>query len=63
MNTQTCESCGSDEETVWRVRRVYVTPPDPIFPDITETRETVLDEIEQWCFACLASYPHEPVED
>ena len=54
-----CDSCGSSEDTVWAVHRVYVTPPDWD----TEGREDRQPEVEHWCFACLASYPHEPVED
>ena len=56
--TSTCESCGSPEARLAAVHRVYVTPPDWD----TEGREDVLSEIETWCVACLASYPHEPVD-
>jgi hypothetical protein len=57
--TITCDSCGSTETTVWAVHRLYVTPADWD----TEGREQVDPEVERWCFACLASYPHEPVAD
>jgi hypothetical protein len=57
--TGTCESCGRDDEVLYAVHRIYVTP---------ETWDTPgshrrLDEIEQWCFACCTHYPHERVED
>ena len=50
-----CESCGSEEAQVWAVHRVYVTPADWD----TEGREDVQADVERWCYACLASYPHE----
>lgn len=59
MSNPTCDSCGSVETVVWAVRRVYVTPADWD----TEGREVVDPQVERWCFACLASYPHEPVPD
>lgn len=61
MSEQTCESCASTEQVLWAVHRIYVTPPDPGFEDITETREITLPEVEHWCLACCASYPHEQV--
>ena len=54
-----CDSCGSDEPEVWAVHRVYVTPADWD----TEGREDVQPDVERWCYACLASYPHELVDD
>lgn len=56
--TSTCESCGSVEPTVYRVHRMYVTPADWD----TEGREVVLDDVEQWCFACCTHYPHRPAD-
>ena len=50
-----CESCGGEEPEVWAVHRVYVTPADWD----TEGREDVQADVERWCYACLASYPHE----
>ena len=40
------------------MHRVYVTPEAWDTPGVGEG----LDEVEQWCFACLSHYPHEPVE-
>jgi hypothetical protein len=55
--TVTCESCGSEETEVFAVHRVYVTPADWD----TVGREDVQPDVERWCYACLASYPHEMV--
>ncbi len=57
--TYTCQSCGSTEVVLWAVRRVYVTVADWD----TAENEQLDPEVERWCFACLASYPHEPVGD
>ena len=54
----TCESCGSVELVVWAVHRIYVTPAEQGFEDLTETRERVMPEVEHWCLPCCASYPH-----
>ena len=55
----TCDSCGSVEPRVHAVHRLYVTPADWD----TEGREELVPEVERWCVACLASYPHELVDD
>jgi hypothetical protein len=54
----TCDSCGFDADELWAVHRVYVTPEAWDTPG----SEKVLDDVEQWCFACLSHYPHQPVE-
>jgi hypothetical protein len=54
-----CESCGSEEPQVYAVHRIYVTPADWD----TVGREDVQPEVERWCYACLASYPHEMVAE
>jgi formylglycine-generating enzyme required for sulfatase activity len=56
--TATCDSCGRDDEDVFAVHRVYVTPAT------WETAGSVrrLDTVEQWCFACRAHYPHESAD-
>ena len=41
------------------VHRVYVTPAERGFEDLTEPRIQVVDEVERWCFPCRASYPHQ----
>jgi hypothetical protein len=50
-----CESCGREDEQVRAVRRVYLTPGSWD----TEARTEVAPEVERWCGACLANYPHE----
>jgi hypothetical protein len=56
-----CDSCGRDEPVadVVAVHRVYVTPAERGFEDLTEPRIQVVDEVEGWCFPCRASYPHQ----
>jgi hypothetical protein len=54
-----CESCGAADDVVFAVHRVYVTPADW---DV-EGREEIRPEVERWCYACLASYPHEMVAE
>ena len=54
---RTCDSCGFDADELWAVHRVYVTPQAWDTPG----SEKVLDDVEQWCFACLSHYPHQPV--
>lgn len=49
-----CESCGVEGELLVAVRRKYLAAPDG------SSAERVLDDVEQWCVACLTSYPHEP---
>jgi hypothetical protein len=51
----TCASCGRHDEDTTAIYRVYVTPEAWDTPG----RVTRLDEVEQWCFACRSSYPHE----
>ena len=59
--TARCDSCGRDEPAadVVAVHRVYVTPPERGFEDLTEARIQVDDDLEHWCFPCRASYPHQ----
>ena len=52
----TCTSCGAETNQLQPVRRKYVVAADWD----QEASERVLDEVEQWCFACLTHYPHEP---
>ena len=55
----TCESCGADESRLFAVQRRYV------MPESWESQgsDRVLDEVEQWCFACCSHYPHVPAEE
>lgn len=52
-----CDSCGSEDEDVTAVRRVYVVPEAWDEPG----RMDVQDEVERWCFPCRTHYPHEEV--
>lgn len=54
MQMGTCTSCGSVEEVV-TVRRVYVTPE----AWDSEYKATPASEVETWCYACRAHYPHQ----
>jgi hypothetical protein len=42
-----CDNCGSDDEELDPVRRVYVLP-----------EPKTLDEVEWWCVSCQTQYPH-----
>jgi hypothetical protein len=52
----TCESCGAEDHQLQSVHRKYVTPTGCD----REPSERVLPDVEQWCFACVTQYPHEP---
>ena len=56
--TVTCDSCGADEDVLYAVHRMYVTPADWD----TDGREVTLDDVERWCFSCCTHYPHRPVD-
>ena len=56
-----CDSCGRTEIVLWAVHRIYITPAEQGFEDLTETRSRTLPEVEHWCLACCASYPHERI--
>jgi len=53
----TCDSCGSPDDDLVAVHRVYVTPA----AWDTEEKVEVVDEVEQWCFPCRSHYPHQPL--
>jgi hypothetical protein len=61
MTAARCDSCGRDEEglDLLTVHRVYVTPEAWDTPGKVE----VLDDVEQWCFACRSHYPHQEIEE
>jgi hypothetical protein len=56
--TPTCDSCGAPDDTLYAVRRRYVTPAAWDTP----ARDITLDEVERWCFSCCTHYPHEPAD-
>lgn len=49
-----CHSCGSTDEDVIAVHRMYVVPEDWD----TKPEQSVQDDIEMWCFSCRTHYPH-----
>ncbi len=53
-----CDSCGSDDDALVRVRRIYVDPA-AAGPDA----ERVVDEDEWWCLPCRTHYPHQVQPD
>lgn len=53
-----CDNCGAVGGALEPVRRVYLDL-DPGDADIFLAR-LVMPEIERWCPACRASYPHQP---
>jgi len=56
--TGVCESCGSADEVLVRVRRFYVTP------EAWDTPGSVKEgDEESWCFACRSHYPHQVLDD
>jgi len=54
---QACASCGASEASLTPVHRIYVEH-DVSAPEPTVTE---LEEIELWCAACTANYPHRPL--
>ena len=56
--SESCESCGSEEDVLHAVRRRYVVPQSWD----NEGSDRTLDEIEHWCYACCTHYPHVPAE-
>jgi hypothetical protein len=54
-----CHSCGDDAVAVVKLHRIYFTPE----AWDQEEKVEVLEEIEQWCFPCRTSYPHQLLED
>jgi len=53
--TGTCESCGSIDEPLLLVQRLYVTPEAWDSPG-----EVRLAGEEWWCIVCRSHYPHQP---
>jgi hypothetical protein len=53
----TCESCGSSDESLVAVRRIYVTP------EAWDTAGRIeVAEVETWCFVCRTHYPHHELD-
>jgi hypothetical protein len=55
----TCDSCAAEDERLYAVHRMYVTPEAWDTPG----SQRVLDEVEHWCYPCCTHYPHVLVED
>lgn len=51
-----CGSCGWADQPVLAVRRVYLT----LDRAGVVVDERVDDDVEHWCPACVATYPHRP---
>lgn len=49
-----CESCGRPDSDLVAVHRMYVVPEDWD----QEGRQTVVEELEIWCFSCRSQYPN-----
>jgi hypothetical protein len=49
-----CESCGSEDDDVVLVRRLYITPEAWDSPERVQRGDE-----ELWCFVCRTHYPHE----
>lgn len=49
-----CDSCGSEDDRLVRVRRIYLDPHAGGDGD-----HRILDEDEWWCLPCRTHYPHE----
>jgi hypothetical protein len=47
-----CENCGTPDDELLQVRRVYMDPDHP--GEIKSTEETP----ELWCISCTTQYPH-----
>jgi hypothetical protein len=52
-----CENCARDDDELVAVRRVYLTPASWD----SEGSETVVEDVEWWCFSCRSQYPHRVV--
>ena len=51
-----CENCGTPDDELALVRRVYMDPAHPGQVDRVE------DATELWCLSCTSQYPHQPVD-
>ena len=54
-----CENCGTPDDELVLVRRVYVTPQRWD----TSSSEQVVETPELWCISCMSQYPHRVVDD
>ncbi|HEY3241194.1 MAG TPA: hypothetical protein VGL92_16645 [Acidimicrobiia bacterium] len=52
-----CENCGTPDDELAPVRRVYMDPGHPGRVDRVE------DDTELWCLSCTSQYPHQPAAD
>ena len=52
MATADCDSCGSPNEEVAAVQRLYFGE-----PGVSE--DTLDPDVEMWCVVCRTHYPHE----
>jgi hypothetical protein len=59
--TGTCENCGSPDEAVSQVVRIYLIHDDDATPG-SEPRVVETEGTELWCPACRANYPHRIID-
>ena len=59
MATGRCDSCGDESVDIVALHRIYLTPE----AWDQEEKVEVLDAVEQWCFPCRTSYPHQLLDD
>ncbi len=52
MMERACENCGTPDDELLQVRRVYMDPDQP--GEVRSTEETP----ELWCISCTTQYPH-----
>jgi hypothetical protein len=50
-----CQNCGSPDEALAAVKRIYLE-----FDDGEVTGSATVQETEWWCRACRSTYPNEP---
>lgn len=52
----TCENCGTPDDELVLIRRIYLDPARP------GRVERVEESPELWCLSCTSQYPHQPAE-
>jgi len=51
------ESCGTADDELVSVRRIYVTP------EAWDTAGNIeVADVEEWCFVCRTHYPHHELD-
>ena len=56
-----CDNCARPDDALEPVRRVYLDlAPEGAPGDDPAVTRHVVAEVERWCAACRATYPHDP---